>query len=47
MGIEDLPYNKAYYNIFGVCNEFRQRLADLQRLKKTDKQENESEDVSK
>ena len=45
MGIEELKYNKAYYNIFGVCQDFRQRLADLQRLSTADQQEKESEDV--
>jgi len=45
MKVKQLPINKAYYNAFGVCLEFRQRLMDLQRLKKANKQELEAKDV--
>ncbi len=43
-------FNKNVYNIFSICEEFRQRLAELQRLKsviKKDKQDLEKSDVSK
>jgi hypothetical protein len=45
MDIDKLQFNKNYYNVFGVCQEFRQRLEDLQRLTKAKKQEKEEKDV--
>jgi len=50
MDNDGTSFNKSGYNIFSICQEFRQRLAELQRLKsliKPDKQDLENKDVSK
>jgi hypothetical protein len=36
MSKESINFNQKYYNIFSICQEFRQRLEELQRLRKQD-----------
>jgi hypothetical protein len=33
MESQDIEFNRNSYNVFSICEEFRQRLAQLQRLK--------------
>jgi len=33
MESQDIEFNRNSYNVFAICEEFRQRLAQLQRLK--------------
>lgn len=49
MGNDTTNFDKSRYNIFSICEDFRQRLAELQRLKsliKPSKQDLEKSDVS-
>jgi hypothetical protein len=50
MDNDGTSFNKSGYNIFTICQEFKQRLEELQRLKsliKPEKQDLENTDVSK
>lgn len=45
MDSHKLQFNRAYYSVFGACQDFRQRLTDLQRLTKTTEQDSAEVDV--
>ena len=36
--MDRVSFNRNYYNVFKVCQEFRQRIEDFQRLKKAKQQ---------
>ncbi len=42
MNKESINFSHKYYNIFSICQEFRQRVKELQRLRK---QDNRKKDV--
>ncbi|MBR9859276.1 hypothetical protein GYB22_00695 [bacterium] len=45
--MEETSFNKKYYNVFQVCEDFRQRLRELQRLRiRKDNESEKEENVS-
>ncbi len=47
MGKDSTSFNKKFYNVFSVCQEFRQRLAELQRLTSVKKKEKKKSSLNK
>ena len=37
MNRESVNVNSRYYNLFSICQDFRQRLEELQRLRRQEK----------
>lgn len=40
-------FNKNYYNIFSICQDFRQRLTELQRLGTKNKKKEQKDVITK
>lgn len=47
MKSKETAFNKNYYNIFSICEDFRQRLAELQRLGNKNKKKDQKDVIVK
>ena len=45
MKSKQTAFNKNYYNIFSICEDFRQRLAELQRLRTKNKKKEQKDKI--
>ena len=47
MKSKETAFNKNYYNIFSICEDFRQRLAELHRLGAKNKKKEQKDVIAK